>query len=233
MRVKGPAHPLGGHYETHVTSDLRDLRSGRKPDGVFTRVIAGWDGTPESQAAAEWAADHCVEAPLTLVHAMGGKSTASEYLQATGESAAERMRLMEVAERLRALHLGLRVETETVHGSAIEALEERLAADTLIVVGGPSHRRTTRWTIGSRLAGRLGGGPVAVIPETRAARGRKAVVVGVDGSQASLAALEVAAAEANRLGEPLEIVHRLRLHTEVRMRRAKAFRNVHQFHPLR
>ena len=45
---------------------------------MFTKVIAGWDGTPESQAAAEWAADHCGEAPLTLVHAIGGKATGSE-----------------------------------------------------------------------------------------------------------------------------------------------------------
>ena len=26
---------------------------------MFTKVIAGWDGTPESQAAVEWAAEHC------------------------------------------------------------------------------------------------------------------------------------------------------------------------------
>jgi nucleotide-binding universal stress UspA family protein len=174
---------------------------------MFTRVIAGWDGTPESQAAVEWAAEHCGASPLTLVHAIGGKSTGSEYLQATGDRSAERTRLMDVAERLRATHPDLRVETETVHGSAIEALEERLAADTLIVVGGPDHRRTTRWTLGSRLAGRRGGGPVAVIPDLPTIERRTAVVAGVDGSQASLAAVEVAAAEAARLDAPLEVVH--------------------------
>ena len=174
---------------------------------MFTTVIAGWDGTPESQAAVEWAAENCGEAPLTLIHAIGGKSTGSEYLQATGERSAERTRLMEVADRLRATHPELHVETETVHGSAIDVLGERLAPDALVVVGGPDHRRTTRWTIGSRLAGRLGGGPVAVIPETPATERRSAVVAGVDGSHASLAAVEVAVAEANRLGAPLEIVH--------------------------
>ena len=174
---------------------------------MFTKVVAGWDGTPVSQAAVEWAAEHCGASPLTLVHAIGGKSTGSEYLQATGERSAERTRLMDVAERLRTMHPDLRVETETVRGSAIDALGERLAPDTLVVVGGPDHRMSTRWTIGSRLAGRLAGGPVAVIPETPAVQGTKAVVVGVDGSQASLAALEVAAAEAIRLGAPLEIVH--------------------------
>lgn len=174
---------------------------------MFTRVIAGWDGTPEAQAAVDWAADHCGEATLTLMHAIGGRSTGSEYLRAVGERSAEPTELMDVAERLRGAHPGLRVETETVHGTAIDALGERLAPDTLIVVGGPDHRRTTRWTIGSRLAGRRGGGPVAVIPVAPATERRGAVVAGVDGSQASLAAVEIAASEADRLGAPLEIVH--------------------------
>ena len=174
---------------------------------MFTKVIAGWDGSPESEAAIEWAAEHCGDSALTLVHAIGGRPTGSEYLQATGERSAERMRLMDVAERLRATHPDLRVETETVHGSALEALEQRLGADTLVVVGGPSHRRTTRWTLGSRLAGRHNGGPVAVVPGVSTMERRTAVVAGVDGSQASLVAVQVAADEAARLGAPLEIVH--------------------------
>ena len=174
---------------------------------MFTKVIAGWDGTPESQAAVEWAADHCGEAPLSLVHAIGGKPTGSEYLQAAGERSAERIELMEVADRLRATRPDLRVESEAVRGSAIDVLGERLAPDTLVVVGGPSHRRTTRWTIGSRLAGRRGGGLVAVIPETPATERRGAVVAGVDGSHASMAAVEIAAREADLLGAPLEVVH--------------------------
>ena len=174
---------------------------------MFTKVIAGWDGSPESDAAADWAAAQCDGVPLTLVHAIGGTPTGSEYLQATGERSAERTKLMDAADRVRASHPGLRVETETVHGAAIDALGERLAPDTLVVVGGPSHRRTTRWTLGSRLAGRHGRGPVAVIPEIPPTERREAVVAGIDGSQASLAAIEVGAAEAERLGTALEVVH--------------------------
>jgi nucleotide-binding universal stress UspA family protein len=48
---------------------------------------------------------------------------------------------------------------------------------------------------------------VAVIPETPATERREAVVAGVDGSHASMAAVEIAATEADRLGAPLEIVH--------------------------
>src|SRR4029453_10812845 len=46
-----------------------------------------------------------------------------------------------------------------------------------------------------------------VIPETSATERRTAVVAGVDGSQAWMAAGEIAAAEADRLGAPLELVH--------------------------
>lgn len=173
---------------------------------MFARVIAGWDGTPESEAAAEWAAECDQDAPLTLLHAIGAKPTGGEYPQADDERT-ERSRLMDAAERLRASHHGLRVKTETVHGTAIDAFAERLAPDTLVVVGGPNHRSTTRWTVGSRLAGRREGGPVAVIPKTPAIERRGPVVVGVDGSQASMAALEIAVTEAERLDAPLEIVH--------------------------
>ncbi|MGW4931271.1 universal stress protein [Agromyces sp. NPDC004153] len=174
---------------------------------MFTKVIAGWDGTTGSERAADWAAEHSGDATLTLIHAIGGKPTGNEYLRASGERSAERSRLMDAAERLSTSHPGLRVETETVHGSAIDALGERLAPDALVVVGGPDHRRTTRWTVGSRLAGRHDGGAVAVIPESPATERRVAMVAGVDGSQASLAAVEAAAGEAERLGAPLEIVH--------------------------
>ena len=55
---------------------------------------------------------------------------------------------------------------------------------------------------------------MAVIPETPATERRVAVVAGVDGSQASLAAVEVAAAEADRLDAPLEVVHAWRVPAE-------------------
>lgn len=174
---------------------------------MFAKVIAGWDGTAESEAAVDWAADHAGDAPLTIVHAIGGKPTGNEYLRATGELSAERVELIDVADRVRARHPELHVETETLHGSALDTLRERLAPDTMVVVGGPTHHRTTSWTLGSRLAGHRGGGAVAVVPAGWSIERGKSVVVGVDGSQASLRAVEIAVAEASRIGLPLEIVH--------------------------
>ncbi|WP_448002103.1 universal stress protein [Agromyces bauzanensis] len=174
---------------------------------MFTRIVVGWDGTPESEAALEWAVARGVGTPLKIVHAIGGSSTSSEYLRAGGELSNERVRLMDVAERLRAERPDLIITTETEHGSPSSVLVEELGADTLVVVGAPATHRGSRWTVGSRLAGRHGGGTVAVIPSTPTTDARPAVVVGVDGSPASMRAVELAAAEAKRLGAELEVVH--------------------------
>lgn len=175
--------------------------------GMFTRVVVGWDGTPESEAAATWAADRRDDAPLTLLHAIGTKAGSSPHLRATGEGSSDRAGVVEAAERLRSTHPDLDIAAETTHGSAIDALGDLLGRDTLVVVGGPSRRPTSRWTVGSHLAGRHGGGTVAVIPPARPAERRSVVAAGIDGSDAALAAVEVAAAEADRLAEPLELVH--------------------------
>ncbi len=174
---------------------------------MFTRIVVGWDGTPESEAALEWAVARGVGTPLKIVHAIGGTPTSSEYLRAGGELSDERVRLMDIAERLRAERPDLNITTETEHGSPSTVLAEEFGADTLVVVGAPATHRGSRWTTGSRLAGRHGGGTVAIIPSRPATDARPAVVVGVDGSPASMAALETAAAEAQRLGAELEVVH--------------------------
>ncbi|GAA4368702.1 universal stress protein [Agromyces bauzanensis] len=174
---------------------------------MFTRIVVGWDGTPESEAALEWAVARGVGTPLKIVRAIGGTATSGEYQRAGGELSTERVRLMEVAERLRAGRPDLSITTETEHGSPSSALAEELGPDTLVVVGAPATHRGSRWTVGSRLAGRHGGGTVAVIPSAPTTGARSAVVVGVDGSPASMRAVETAAAEAKRLGADLEVVH--------------------------
>ncbi|MEV1128561.1 universal stress protein [Agromyces sp. NPDC049794] len=174
---------------------------------MFTRIVVGWDGTPESEAAVEWAVARGVGTPLKIVHAIGGSSTSSEYLRAGGELSNERVRLMDLAERLRTERPDLNVTTETEHGSPFSVLAAEFDADTLVVVGAPARHAGSRWTVGSRLAGRHGGGIVAVIPSGATTDAGSAVVVGVDGSPASRVAVEIAAAEAKRLGADLEVVH--------------------------
>ena len=174
---------------------------------MFTRIVVGWDGTPESEAALEWAVARGVGTPLKIVHAIGGSATSSEYQRAGGELSNERVRLIDRADRLRAERPDLNVTTETEHGSPLGVLAEELAPDALVVVGVPARHAGSRWTVASRLAGRHGGGTVAVVPVGSTPGAGAAVVVGVDGSPAARVAIETAAAEARRLGADLEVVH--------------------------
>lgn len=174
---------------------------------MFTRIVVGWDGTPESEAALEWAVARGVGTPLKIVHAIGSNATSSEYLRAGGELSNERVRLIDRADRLRAERPDLNLTTETEHGSPLSVLADELGPDTLVVVGAPERHAGSRWTVASRLAGRRGGGTVAVIPAGSTPPAGSPVVVGVDGSPASMVAVEVAAAEAKRLGTDLEVVH--------------------------
>lgn len=173
---------------------------------MFTRIVVGWDGSPESDAALEWAVERGVATPLTLVHATDSEATSGE-LGATGDLSSEGVRFVETAERLRTERPDLHVSTTTIPGTPATVLAEFLDEQTLVVVGAPSSHRGSRWTVGSRLAGRHGGGTVAVIPSDFATGARSGVVVGVDGSTAAMTAIEAGASEARRIGEDLELVH--------------------------
>lgn len=172
----------------------------------FSKIVVGWDGSPGAQSAAEWAAAYAMGAPVEIVHAIGGRARGSEYLAATGERSAERIALMELADGLRSTHPGGSFATETVRDAAIDALGQRLANDVLVVVGGPTRRRS-RWTLGARLAGRPTGGSVAVVPVGWASAPPATLVVGIDGTREARAALEVAVAEARRLDAAIAVVH--------------------------
>ncbi|SDR91380.1 universal stress protein [Agrococcus carbonis] len=174
---------------------------------MFSSIIVGWDGSTASQAALDWAATIALDRPLVLLHAMGGTPKGSDYLSATSERSAQRVGLMEVADAVRLAHPGIRVETETVQGAALDELGRRLAEDALVVVGGPDAGIRSPWTLGARLAGRPGRRAVAVVPVDAPAVRPSALVVGIDGTAEARAALELAIAEADALGASVRIVH--------------------------
>ncbi|GGI45341.1 nucleotide-binding universal stress UspA family protein [Agromyces flavus] len=174
---------------------------------VFTRIVVGWDGTPNSEAALRWALAQAGDASIALVHVIPGADESSEYLRATGDLSAARVDLMERADAVRAEHPGRTITTSTVHGRPEKELGGRLDHDTLVIVGTSAHGRETAWTLGARLAGRRGKGCVAVIPPDWDASPRSTVVVGVDGSIESKAAIRVGAEHAARTGQELALVH--------------------------
>lgn len=215
LRSPAPRHPL-----VRVTfgpprrAPLREAgstdRTGAAGEGVvvvFSQIVVGWDGSPHAEAALRWALARGGDATVALVQVIPGSDESSEYLRATGDLSAARVGLMDRAEQVRAEHPGRTVTTHTVHGRPEKELGAYLDHDALVVVGTSAHGRETAWTVGARLAGRRGQGCVAVIPYDWDASPRSTVVVGVDGSAESMAAIRVGAEEAAGSGQPLELVH--------------------------
>jgi nucleotide-binding universal stress UspA family protein len=100
------------------------------------------------------------------------------------------------------------VKTTALRGPAVETLLEFVGAGWVLAVG--AYERASAplpalHTVGARLAA-AGRGPVAVIP-AGSARPGSGVVVGIDGTMVGAAAAVFAAAEAERIGELLTLVH--------------------------
>lgn len=160
-----------------------------------------------STTALEWAVARArrVHGALELVAVLDDVLTAdgAELVPADAVAALE-----DVVEAVRTTHPGVRVSGRVVHGFVIPALARETAMDRLLVIG-TAPRRAPRlgsgWSYGARVA-TVAHGPVAIVPNSRVAR-RSGVVVGVDGSPASWAAVLFAAEEAERTAQPLRIVH--------------------------
>lgn len=168
------------------------------------QIVVGVVPTPAGDKALEWATRRAIErrAPLLLVSVVVGA------IGAVGEGAVVDAALAEATEQLEARAetargAGATVETAVRRGNPTGQLAEASAGAALLVIGsdyrGPSG--PARGVRGVRIAAGSAC-PVVVVPDADLG-GRSGVVVGVDGSPTSEAAIAFAAAEADRLGEPL------------------------------
>ncbi|MCL3860941.1 universal stress protein [Actinotalea sp. K2] len=172
-------------------------------------VVVGVEGTPSSHDALVWAAlaaraRHC---PLEIVNAVGVPY--ADYDVSFDEAVEQHARSLLRTEAERALEAapGLEVRTEVDRETPARALTARSETAALVVVG--SHRMSLaeRVLSGSRSYQVAAGSrcPVAVVPALPGP-GTSGVVVGVDGSPDGVAAVALAAAEADRTGTDLHVV---------------------------
>ncbi|GAB3131963.1 universal stress protein [Tsukamurella serpentis] len=178
-------------------------------------VLVGVDGSERSQAAAAWAADEAVRRSTPLViasaadtaaAALGFNLTASDsfysYLKGQTDEA-----LASAKAAALAAHPDLEVGSVSAAAKPVDLLVELSKNARVTVVGDTGVGAFSRVLIGSVAQGvaRKVTGPVAVVRGTAAPDG--AVVVGVDGSETSAAAVRAAFENASARGADLVAVH--------------------------
>ena len=172
------------------------------------KTIVAWDGSAPARAALDWAVKGYTGGEFVIARVLDYSMGITDFFVADSAADAAQNALADVAEQVRTAHPDLQVGTEFVRGDPIGELRRRTGADRLVVVG--THRREGsklrfEWSVGARLAASARG-PVAIIPEDDGAA-RAWVVVGVDGSAASDAAVRFAAEHAYRTRQPLRVIH--------------------------
>ncbi|WP_460772619.1 universal stress protein [Microbacterium sp. GXF7504] len=168
-------------------------------------IIVGVTDAAASRRAVDWASRRARElGQRVLLFAVVGGAVGAvgerELVDRVVTTAEER--LTAFAREIAAT--GVEVEPRVTHGDPVGLLVEASKDAALLVIGSEPRGRGRRGQHGARIAA-AAHCPVVVVPEPGDEQ-RHGVVVGVDGSETSNAAIAFAAAEAERLREPLRVV---------------------------
>lgn len=172
------------------------------------RIVVGVTDAPAGWRAVNWAATWAVgrSDQVELVSIIGAAMGVPGEAEVIGEAVTLTQRLLE-REANRVRERGVSVGSRVGRGDVVELLIEASKGAALLVLGS-DYRGTdfgpARGPHGIRI---VAGAhcPVVVVPDLDVT-GRSGVVVGVDGSEVSEAAIAFAAAEADRSGQPLTAV---------------------------
>jgi nucleotide-binding universal stress UspA family protein len=173
-------------------------------------VVVGVEGTDSSHDALVWAAKSAMarKDELELVYAVGVPYSSMELLYDDAITQGAEALLRDETARALEVEPGLVVARTLSRSTPAKALTDASEHAALVVVGSRPLGVMERVFAGSLSYQVVAGShcPVLVVPEGSAENG-SGVVVGADGSPDSVAAVVVAAHEADRLGEPLTVVH--------------------------
>lgn len=173
-------------------------------------VVVGVEGTDSSHEALTWAAHAAAarSATLEIIYAVGVPYSSLELLYDDAVTQGAERLLQEESVRARAAEPDVVVRTTLSRSIPAKALTEASHGSLLLVVGSRPLGMVERLFAGSLSYQVVAGSqcPVLVVPEGSTGKGN-GVVVGADGSPDSVAAVRVAAQEADRLGQPLTVVH--------------------------
>lgn len=192
----------------------------RPPDGahdraMFDRIIVGFDGSPTSRRAVDWAAREAAarRASLDIVTGIDqpwvgadADLTTSATRAATGTTdddlAVERARIA-------ADHPDLTVRCVTERGSAVHVLRHLGRTADLIVIGAVGRTPESPRHLGAtaRALARRTSVPLLVVPTAAPLGPIWRVIGGLDGSPRDVEVIEAATYEANLFGAEIVMVH--------------------------
>ena len=173
-------------------------------------VVVGVEGTGSSHDAVIWAARAAGSRrdELEIVYAIGVPNADMDLLYDDGVNQGAESLLRAESARALAAAPGITVRTTLSRSTPGKALTEASEHAALVVVGSHPHGVLGRVFAGS-LSYQVAAGahcPALVVPLGVGDAG-SGVVVGSDGSPDSVAAVALAAVEADRLGQELTVVH--------------------------
>lgn len=181
---------------------------------MSSTIAVGVDGSAPGHFAVRWAVRHAVAtgAALRLVHVIGS-DLASMGTRTNDEAVRDARAVLEgEKEYAHSRGPGVDVDVEVRHGNPMRELIDVSREADLVVVGTHKTGFIRGRVFGSRSIVLAAGSrtPVAVIPESTG-RKRAGVIVGVDDSEASHAAVRFGAVEARRTGNSLRLISAWRL----------------------
>jgi nucleotide-binding universal stress UspA family protein len=180
-------------------------------------ILVGYDGSEGAKAALRWAVDEAarIGAPVELLYAFEWQAVAgpigpgpSSWPDRAAREHATSMVAAGVADAIK-IHPELSVTSSVVMGSAAATLENRSREARLVVLGNRGHGGFYGLLIGSTSVTVAAHAhcPVLVVRGDEPADASAPIVVGTDGSDCSLLALEYAFAQAAARGAALRVVH--------------------------
>jgi nucleotide-binding universal stress UspA family protein len=171
-------------------------------------IVVGVVDTDASRAAQAWAMKRAAhqKLPVLLVHAIDERwiTKALTYTDAIRTAATEL--LSKTAAHASELEPSVEVKTLLFPGSPGQALGKHSKAASMVVIGTGHDWPGGAVTDRALQIAAVARCPVAIVGEQDTS-GRRGVVVGVDGSEESRQAVSFAAAEADRDGQELTVLH--------------------------
>ncbi len=184
-----------------------------QPTDHTPRVVVAVDGSSANAPAVQWAAEAAAVrgVPLELLYVVDEAMRTSPYVSTTEIKMMANLAVAPAMDAVAETHPSVQVIPHKQYGHPARTLRHAAEGANMLVLGRRGHGRFSRILLGSvsSAVANQATVPTVVVPKEWDARSHtgQPVVVGVDGTPASDAALELAVDLAGLAGVPLRVVN--------------------------